>query len=81
MPAMRIYHIPNEDKLLSAIRQSNGTLFIRAGDNRCLELAPDGEGLSALKDELTRNGSVELYVSDKRDLVRLLGYFTYAKMS
>lgn len=81
MPAMRIYHIPNEDKMLSAIRQSNGTLFIRAGDNRCLELAPDGEGLSALKDELTRSGSVELYVSDKRDLVRLLGYFTYAKMS
>lgn len=81
MPAMKIYHIPNEDKLLSAIRQGDGTILLKAVDNRYLELAPDGEGLSALKDELTRNGSVELYVSDKGDLVRLLGYFTYAKMS
>ena len=38
---MKIYPIPNEDTLLSAIRQSNGTLFIKAGDNRYRELAPD----------------------------------------
>lgn len=80
MPAMKIYHIPNEDTLLSAIRQSNGTLFIKAGDNRYRELAPDSEGLSALKDELARNGSAELYVSDLGDLAKLLHYFTYARM-
>lgn len=75
---IKILYIPDEEKLIRLITQSQGKVAFLCPGHALYDLSQENADMELLKEEIQKGKGIDVFLSNKDDYFRFINYMVYA---
>lgn len=74
---IKIFYIPNEEKLIRLIQKSQGQVSFLCPGHALYDLSQENVDMELLKTEIRKGKGIDVFLSDRDDHFRFINYLVY----